>query len=238
MTEPVLLDLFCCAGGAAKGYQRAGFRVIGVDIEPRPNYCGDEFIQADVLDFLTSVSGSKLAASVDLIHRSDPCQAGSALVIGTHKGKGVVDQHTQFIPLVNPLMPPGVPYLIEQPVGNAPIRRDLRLCMDMFPIDPPRVFRHRWFELNGFTVPEPFHQPHTKSWKGVPASMRRVRGWRDGWYSEGSYIAAYGHGGGKGEIAEMQHALGINWTSERKELTEAIPPAFTEYIGRHFLQSR
>lgn len=106
--------------------------------------------------------------------------------------------------------------------------------MDMFPVKPPRVFRHRWFELNGFTIPEPFHQSHTKAWKGVTATRRRVRGWRHYEYHEGDYIAAYGHGGGKGEIPEMQHALGIDWTNEREELTEAIPPAYTEYIGREF----
>lgn len=224
--KPLLLDLFCCAGGAAKGYQRAGFRVIGVDIVDRPNYCGDEFIQMDVLKFLESEDGQDIARRAKLIHRSDPCQAGSALVIGTHRAQGTVDRHTQFIPLVTPLMPDGVPYLIEQPVGNAPIRRDLRLCMDMFPKPAPRVFRHRWFELNGFTVPEPVHLKHTG----------RVRGWRHGVLYQGDYIAAYGSGGGKATESEMQHALGIDWTNVREELTEAIPPAYTEYIGTYFLK--
>lgn len=228
MTKPLLLDLFCCAGGAARGYQRAGFRVIGVDIVDRPNYCGDDFVRADVLDFLKSDAGARLAREATLIHRSDPCQAGSALVIGTHRAQGVAERHTQYIPLVTPLMPYGVPYVIEQPVGNAPIRRDLRLCMDMFPIEPPRVFRHRWFEINGFSVPEPAHPKH----------RGRVRGWRHGYWYQGDYIAAYGHGGGKGEVPEMQHALGIDWTDVREELTEAIPPAYTQYIGEAFLRGQ
>lgn len=113
MTQPYVLDLFCCAGGATKGYQRAGFYVYGVDIMPRPNYCGDEFIQADVIEFLKSDEGRKLAEGATLIHRSDPCQAGSSLVIGTHKTNVTGRKHTQFIPLVNPLMPFGVPYIIE-----------------------------------------------------------------------------------------------------------------------------
>lgn len=228
MTKPLLLDLFCCAGGAARGYQRAGFRVIGVDIVDRPNYCGDDFVKADVLDFLTSDVGAKLAASADLIHRSDPCQAGSTLVIGTHRARGTVDRHTQYIPLVNPLMPTGVPYVIEQPVGNAPIRRDLRLCMDMFPIEPPRVFRHRWFEINGFTVPQLAHAKH----------VGRVTGWRHGVWTQGQYVQAYGKGGGKATVPEMQHALGIDWTDVREELTEAIPPAYTQYIGEQFMIGR
>ena len=226
--QPLVLDLFCCAGGAAKGYQRAGFRVIGVDIVPRPNYCGDEFIQADVLEFLKSDDGRAIAESADLIHRSDPCQAGSVLTIGTNAARNVVNKHTQYIPLVNPLMPFGVPYVIEQPVGNAPIRRDIRLCMDMFPIKPPRVFRHRWFEVNGFAVDQPTHGKH----------VGRVRGWRHGEYWRGDYVAAYGDGGGSASVAEMRHALGIDWTDVRKELTEAIPPAYTEYIGLQFLKNR
>jgi hypothetical protein len=101
--------------------------------------------------------------------------------------------------------------------------------MDMFPIEePPWVMRHRDFELSGFAVPQPKHAKH----RGY------VRGMRHGVYRDGPYVAAYGNGGGKATIAEMQHALGIDWTDVREELTEAIPPAYTEHIGRAFLAGR
>jgi hypothetical protein len=122
----------------------------------------------------------------------------------------------------------GLPYVIEQPAGGTMIRRDLRLCMDMFPIgDPPWVMRHRDFEISGFTVPQPKHPKH----RGY------VRGMRHGVVREGPYVAAYGSGGGKATVPEMQHALGIDWTTEREELTEAIPPAYTHHIGRAFAAS-
>jgi hypothetical protein len=121
----------------------------------------------------------------------------------------------------------GIPFVIEQPAGHGGlIRTDLRLCMDMFPIgEPPWVQRHRDFEIHGFAALQPVHRRH----RGY------VRGLRHGVWREGPYVAAYGNGGGKATIAEMQHALGIDWTDIREELTEAIPPAYTEYIGREFL---
>jgi DNA (cytosine-5)-methyltransferase 1 len=73
MNRPVMLDTFCKAGGATKGYQRAGFYVIGVDIEPQPHYCGDEFYQTDALDALRYWKLDRFTA----IHASPPCQASS-----------------------------------------------------------------------------------------------------------------------------------------------------------------
>jgi hypothetical protein len=100
------------------------------------------------------------------------------------------------------------------------------LCMDMFPVgEPPWVQRHRDFELSGFTAEQPKHTRH----RGYVRGMRHGI-WRSG--PEAPYVAAYGNGGGKASIPEMQHALGIDWTDVREELTEAIPPAYTEYIGR------
>ena len=89
-----IADLFCGAGGCTKGYQRAGFYVIGVDIRPQPNYCGDEFVQADALRFLRQVieDGVVLGEPVVAIHASPPCQTlsmaggGAGRVTGNYNG--------------------------------------------------------------------------------------------------------------------------------------------------------
>lgn len=224
-TKPVLLDLFCCAGGAAKGYQHAGFRVIGVDIVDRPRYCGDKFIRTDAITYLRDAD----PGDYDLIHASPPCQAACTMTRGTNKTKGWGRSHEQLVPAVRALLEQtGLPYVIEQPQGhNGLIRTDVRLCMDMFPIEPPRVFRHRDFELGGWKVEQPAHPKHTG----------RVRGMRHGVVHTGDYVAAYGNGGGKATVGEMQHALGIDWTDVREELTEAIPPAYTQWIGEQMMSN-
>jgi hypothetical protein len=236
--NPHVLDLYCCAGGAAKGYQRAGFDVVGVDIVDRPNYCGDEFVEKDALDLLTAYldSGTFQAGEFDLIHASPPCQAGCTITNGTNRAKGWGREHVQLVPATRELIQAtGVPYVIEQPTGHGGlIRTDLRLCMDMFRSGPPPwVQRHRDFELGnwpdlrwfGASESLPEQPPH-------PRHEGYVRGMRHGVYRDGPYVAAYGDGGGKATVAEMQHALGIDWTGVREELTEAIPPAYTEFIGR------
>lgn len=198
----------------------------GVDIAPRPRY-PYTFMQADALDHLRLLIAACEVGKYDLIHASPPCQAGSALTVGTNQSRGWGRQHVQLIPALRDLLDQTyVPYVIEQPAGHGGlIRRDLMLCMDMFRTGPPPyVQRHRDFELCGLTVPQPAHPRHTGY----------VRGMRHGVVREGPYVAAYGNGGGKATVAEMQHALGIDWTAEREELTEAIPPAYTQYIGQAF----
>lgn len=234
--RPRVLDLFCCAGGAAKGYQRAGLEAVGVDIVPRPNYCGDDFWRRDAPGLLRSLSTTPWGFDqFDLIHASPPCQERSTLTTGTNRANGWGREHDQLVPAVRDLLErTGLPYVIEQPTGHGGlIRADLRLCMDIFPIgDPPWVQRHRDFEIHGFTVEQPKHRPH----RGY------VRGMRHGVHRDGpyvaAYVAAYGSGGGKAPVPEMQHALGIDWTDVREELTEAIPPAYTQWIGSQFLSGR
>lgn len=235
MVKPIALDICCRMGGATVGLQRAGFHVIGVDIEPQPGYPGDEFVQADglaVLETLARKGHAWLAGHgrvrPDLIWESWPCQEGNTITNGTHKHRA--HDHKQFIPEGRQLSDQiGIPYVLEQPTSSRKglIRRDLTLCMDTFKGDmpPPWVFRHRSFEISGFTVPQPVHIKHTG----------RVRGWRHGVNYAGDYVAAYGHGGGKAEIPEIQHAMGIDWMTNRFDLCEAIPPAYSEYIGRAFL---
>jgi DNA (cytosine-5)-methyltransferase 1 len=210
--RPRLLDLFCCAGGAGMGYHRAGFDVVGVDIEPQPNY-PFEFHQADALEFLVDHLGE-----FDAVHASPPCQASSALTKGTNRGR----VYAQLIPATrNLLATAGVPTVIEN-VQGSDLRRDLTLCGEMFGLG---VIRHRYFEVDGFPLEQPAHVPH----------RGRVRGWRHGTYYDGPYLAVYGEGGGKGTVAEWQAAMGIDWTGDRKAIAEAIPPAFTEYLGRQLI---
>jgi hypothetical protein len=106
--------------------------------------------------------------------------------------------------------------------GGAKIRKDVTLCGEMFGLE---VLRHRHFELGGWSMKQPPHVPH----------RGRVKGWRHGEYFDGPYFAVYGDGGGKGSVAEWQRAMGIDWTSDKVELAEAIPPAYTELIGREML---
>ncbi|MGW4640775.1 hypothetical protein ACWEN6_19735 [Sphaerisporangium sp. NPDC004334] len=206
-----VLDGCCCAGGAAMGYHLAGFEVTGVDITPQPNY-PFTFHQADVVEFVRA-HGHEF----DLIHVSPPCQADCTLTAGTNQGR----TYPRLLPAVRAaLHHTGRPWVIEQPIGRADMRRDLLLCGLMF--NHLKVFRHRQFELHGITVPQPAHPTH----RG-----HRVRGWRHGAYHDGDMVAVYGDGGGKGSITEWQTAMGITWTDVRREIAEAIPPAYTHHIG-------
>lgn len=212
--RPRVLDLFCCSGGAGMGYWRAGFEVVGVDIVPRPNY-PFPFIEGDALDAMR-----EMGQDFDLVHASPPCQPGCTLTKGTNRGRVYAD----FIPQMRELLRwYGVPWVVENVTG-ADIRKDLTLCGEMFGLG---VIRHRHFEA-GWPDGAPEQPAHIKH-RGP------VRGWRHGVWRDGPYIAAYGKGGGKGSVAEMQRAMDITWTDVHEELTEAIPPAYTQYIGARFI---
>ncbi|MFI9747985.1 DNA methylase [Streptomyces sp. NPDC052494] len=220
--RPLLLDLFCCAGGAGTGYQRAGFDVVGVDIRPRLNY-PHRFVQADALEYLAALIASGEIERYAFAHSSPPCQAGCALTVGTNRSKGWGGTHVDLVPPTRDLLDAsGLPYVIEQPNGKAAIRKDLTLCGEMFSLG---VLRHRNFELGRWSVTKPAHPKH----------RGRVRGWRHGEFFDGPYVAAYGNGGGKPTVSELQAAMGIDWTDVREELTEAIPPAYSRWIGAAFL---
>lgn len=230
MQCPVLLDLCCRMGGATTGYQHAGFFVIGVDVEKQKGYPGDVFIYDDMFNVLSREFLTE--HSVVCIHASPPCQEANALNIGTNNTRA--NEHKQVIPALRArLRDLNVPYVLEQPTSSrkGTIRRDLTLCMDMFKgtMKPPWVQKHRSFEINGFTVPQPKHKKH----KGF------VRGWRHGVNRIGTcapYVAGYGAGGGKATAEELQHAMQIDWMNDRFDLCEAIPPAYTKFIGDCFLK--
>ncbi len=220
-----VLDLFSCAGGAAMGYHRAGFEVDGCDIADRPRY-PFAYHRGDALEYLAHLIASGDIERYTLVHASPPCQAGCALTVGTNQSQGWGEVHTDMVAPTRELLDAtGLPYVIEQPNGKAEIRKDVSLCGVMFGLG---VFRHRNFELGRWSTPKPRHVKHDGY----------VRGWRHGVYRDGPYIAAYGDGGGKATVPEMQTAMGITWTDVHEELTEAIPPAYTKWIGHAFLTIR
>ncbi|MEU5001032.1 DNA methylase [Streptomyces sp. NPDC021622] len=222
--RPLLLDLFSCAGGAATGYAHAGFAVHGCDIADRPNYPFPQH-KGDALEHLAHLITTGEIKQYAFVHASCPCQAGCALTVGTNRSQGWGGSHVDLVAPTRELLDKtGLPYVIEQPNGRAAIRKDLTLCGEMFGLG---VIRHRNFELGGWSIEQPAHVPH----------RGRVRGYRHGRYFDGPYVAAYGNGGGKPSVSELQVAMGIDWTDVREELTEAIPPAYSEHIGRAFLTS-
>lgn len=214
MTRPRLLDLFCGAGGASMGYSRAGFEVVGVDIAPQPNY-PFEFVQMDALAALALLSAKKYAG----VHASPPCQ-------GYMRGStSTGDKYPRLIePVRQMLRALGVPYVIENIVPARPHLLDpITLCGEMFGLD---VIRHRLFETS-FGAVAPHHPKH----------RGRVRGWRHGEYFDGPYVAVYGKGGGKASLSEAQAAMGIEWIDDYDAIVEAIPPAYTEFVGTQLMNA-
>jgi hypothetical protein len=255
MDKPIALDICCRKGGATVGLQRAGFHVIGVDIEPQPGYPGDDFIEMDGLELLSDLPNSAAHAfslslgtfvRPALIWESWQGQEGNTAT-ASNRARGIKDDHEQFIPRARELSDKiGIPYVLEQPASSRKglIRRDLTLCMDTFKGDmpPPWVQKHRSFELGRW--PDLRMQGQRESLPPQPPHRKHagyVRGYRHGVNRTGPtapYVAGYGDGGGKATAAELRHAMGIDWMTDRFDLCEAIPPAYSEYIGRHFLAGR
>lgn len=217
MTRPKLLDLFCCAGGAAMGYHRAGFDIVGVDIEPQPNYPFD-FVQGDALEY-----AAEHWREFDAIHASPPCQ-GYLNLKRVNDSLGRESRHDRLITETRRLLvASGLPYVIEN-VQDA--RRELR--------DPVRICgtglnlplrRHRLFESNVPLVGiacrhDRFTEP------------RYWTGWRPkGEHRLSTVVQVYGNAGGR---EHWPAAMGIDWMTP-KEMCEAIPPSFTEHIGRQLI---
>jgi DNA (cytosine-5)-methyltransferase 1 len=210
--RPRLLDLCCCQGGAARGYQNAGFYVHGVDKDPQPRYAGDEFTQADALAVLCD---SSFLAGFDAIHASFPCQA---FLEGTlAPATPVPDLVTPGRPLLNAS---GLPWVMENVMG-APLDRDrsIVLCANTFGL---RTYRHRRFEYSRhLELVAPEHLAHVKR---APNRRRRER-WLAGDHASitgdvGTYVGP--------------EAMGIDWMTGNG-LSEAIPPAYTEWVGRQLM---
>lgn len=202
---PRVLDLFCGAGGASVGYHRAGFEVVGVDSKPQPHY-PFAFLQADWSE--VDLSG------FDLIHASPPCQAFS-ITGNLARSQGKQASTVDLIkPVRKALIECGVPYVIEN-VRGAPLLNPLTLCGSMFGL---KVRRHRLFESNVLLqAPGPCRHKE----QGRPVGV---------YYVIGDEIPK---GGKTAEsLEEGQEAMGIDWMPWAS-LREAIPPAYTEWIGEH-----
>ena len=204
MTRPRLLDLFCGAGGCSVGYARAGFDVVGVDINPQKNY-PFEFHQADAMTFPLD--------GFDAIHASPPCQHYSMAT--PHERRAL---HPDLLPATRErLEVSGVPWVIEN-VPGSPMRADFRICGCTVGLELRRV---RYFETSW----QHFHM-HTPC------------------HHDGPVVSVVGHGtpswvrkqlGYNPTIHQYRAAMGIDWMN-RNELSEAIPPAYTELVGAALLE--
>jgi len=254
--RPLLLDLFCGAGGAAMGYYRAGFDVVGVDNRPQPRY-PFTFVQADALEYCRAY-GRYFAA----IHASPPCQLYSrtAKIL---EGKGLINRHPDLVsPTRVALQATRCPYVIEN-VPGAPLINPVELCGTQFSL---RVYRHRLFESSMSLQGLP-HVSHGRSAGkgilGIYAGRVEIKGSRRTPYVAGSGRTHYrpetvsldegaramgmtkmgrppqpntmlhivGH---FSDVQAGREALGACWMT-RDELSQAIPPAYTEYIGQQLL---
>lgn len=195
------------------GYHRAGFDVIGVDIKPQPNY-PFEFIQGDA----TELMWAAFEWDIDAIHASPPCQAHSDLQKQSKR------DYLDFVPYIREALPElGLPYIIEN-VEGAPLRPDAVLCGTMFP--GLRVLRHRVFESN-VPLATPPHGTH-------PLVFTHDK--RKAHYGKLDQNTSFVQvtGGGNCSIANARDAMGIDWMTKH-ELNEALPPAYTEWLGRQLL---
>lgn len=229
MSRPRLLDLYCKAGGTSMGYHQAGFDVTGVDIEPQKHY-PFRFVQADALEYVAA-HGHEYAA----IAASPPCQGYSRM------------RHLPWLKdrvyplLIEPtraaLHATGKPFVIEN-VEGAPLENAITLCGTMFGL---KMYRHRVFETSFFLLAPP-HAKHRVTIGSGHMLNDRANASADGWVSlpskgrgsplnglrgNGDELTVAGHFSGM-ELARQ--AMGIDWMN-RAELSQAIPPVYTRFIG-------
>lgn len=207
MSRPRALDLFSGAGGAAMGLHRAGFDVVGVDVKAQPRYPFDHHV-GDAMTWPLD--------GYDFIWASPPCQRYSMAC----RNAGTAHKHPDLLPGTRVrLLASGTPWAIEN-VPGAPMRADALLCGTMFGLP---LVRHRLFETS-FAIPDLMPQcRHT-----------------------GDEVPVYGNGTpswhlrrreGKGfSVADQRAAMGIDWMT-RSEVVLAIPPAYSEFIGRAALRA-
>ena len=223
MTKPLLLDLFCGAGGAGAGYARAGFEIIGVDNRPQPHY-PFPFIEADALEFITT--GYKGVPVVDVfaaIHASPPCQTFTRAKHLMKAQGGKTKKLDLLEPTRKALIDTGLPYIIEN-VPGAPLLDPAVLCGSMFGL---KVRRHRLFESNVDLYP-PGACQHTRQGKPIGVYHRMGDTAQGRNRKTGEWVIG---GSTAKNLKEAQQAMGIDWMTWN-ELKESIPPDYTEHLGR------
>lgn len=196
--KPVILDLFCGSGGASAGYYAAGFDVVGIDINPQPDY-PFEFIQADVMEWLQG----NVQYEFDLIHASPPCQG---YTWGTRKGR-----EDKWPKLINPVrnLLRGIPYVIENvKEARSEMINPILLCGTMFNLP---LLRHRLFETN-WNLIAPDHLRH----RGSVGAGDYVT------------VAGHGgnNKAGNFKLSVQKEAMGIPWVHKMTDLVEMIPPEY------------
>lgn len=217
--KPRILDLFSGAGGSAVGYHRAGFEVVGVDIAAQPNY-PFPFVQMDALAWLRE----ELSCYPELvaIHASPPCQAHSAMSVMWN-----AREHPDLVPATREaLIASGLPYVIENVVG-APLINPVTVCGAGLGLglDTHDLARHRLFECS-FPVMVPPCAHGKQPVLGIYGDHARDRR-RSTSIGNGQYGAKLG-------LEMAREAMGIDWMNWR-EISQAIPPAYTEHIGHYLL---
>ena len=210
-----VLDLFCCQGAATHGYERAGFtEATGVDKDPQPRYIGAAFHCADAIGFVHQRL-EWIRETFAFIHASPPCQHDS----DCQRIQG--REHPDLIgPAREALELTALPYVIENVGGaQAKLRGPVMLCGAMFGL---HTYRHRYFEAGGgFSFGAPAHPEHTAVTVKMGRSLR-----------EGDFYHAVGN---FSNVPYVREDMGVPWMS-RNGIRECIPPAYTEYIGRQFMQ--
>jgi DNA (cytosine-5)-methyltransferase 1 len=221
--KPRLLDLFCGAGGAAVGYARAGFEVVGVDLVAQPHY-PFEFIQEPYEAALFDLMNNWPEGTFDAIHASPPCQAYSVL----RRANPGAEYPDLVAPTRELLEATGLPWVMEN-VPGAPLFSSIVLCGSMFDLGAGerQLRRHRLFETSfAILQPECRHQGEAVGVYG--GAVGRYT------FENGCKQRLGRRGGYQGTAVERKEAMGIDWMNGR-EINQAIPPAYTEFIGAQLL---
>lgn len=210
--KPRLLDLFCGAGGAAMGYQRAGWEVVGFDIEPQPHY-PFEFVQRDAL-----ILDGPWYYGFDAIHASPPCQE---FTVYRNARPGAKPRWPNLIPQTRELLEAiGLPWIIEN-VPGAPLINPIQLCGTSFDIP---VRRHRRFESSFPMMSVPCnHGAFTE--RRFPGSSNRPNGRTV--CNVGEYRVP---------LKVQKECMEVDWDVTLHELSEMVPPAMTRYLGARLLE--